>query len=201
MALKRSCGPHGPTRWVPGKVGGETRPSHGAILGRYITVSCRNVRLRLDAAACRLAVAAPLPSCRASASCRSPLRSPPLMRQAGQRTALRSPRPFFFFFSAWSRAGPMARPSGAGRSAVRPAPPVSGSLRCGGPAPTARPPASDSAPRGRPSPPRVRGTRRGGAPRPPPPPHRLGRSGPRRGRADGPWLAPAGCSRCGAGTG
>ena len=48
------------------------------------------------------------------------------------------------FFSAWSRAGPMTRPSGAGRSAVRPAPPVSGSLRCGGPAPRAHPPASDS---------------------------------------------------------
>ena len=51
-------------------MGGETRPSHGAILGRYITVSCRNVRLRLDAAACRLTVAALLPSCRVSASFR-----------------------------------------------------------------------------------------------------------------------------------
>ena len=55
-------------------MGGETRSSHGAILGRYVTVSCRNVRPCLDAAACRLAADIPPPFCRASASgrCRRP---------------------------------------------------------------------------------------------------------------------------------
>ena len=78
IALKRSRGPHGPHQVGPR---GDGRGDPGRATGRIGAVRHRElpyVRLRLDAAACRLTVAALLPSCRVSASFRHRPRRPTL---------------------------------------------------------------------------------------------------------------------------
>ena len=63
-------------------MGGETRPSHRAKVAIGTSPFRCAARPHLEAAVSRPAVVALLPSCRASASCRSPLRSPPSAAKA-----------------------------------------------------------------------------------------------------------------------